>query len=390
MKLLVFNPEHDYALADNQPQFVALRSAAQFAYDCAAFMRYLYGNENIVLNAYEPFGAEFRKDYRPLAEAEQVTEVIPWGWDAAVMYQLQRIGIPERLLPSEEHLAKLRELAHRKTTISAIEFLHDHHPHPERLPSPPSYLTDPQQVEDFVKQTPDALFKSPYSGNGRGHLYAHCECSPTLLRQCTGVLKRQGAILAEKQYTVVQDFAMEFSCQDGNVEFRGLSLFKTEHYGYGGNLLMPDSDIQHFLSKYVEIQDLQTIQEIVQQFLEQEIAPYYNGDAGVDMFVYQEDGKYKLHPFVEVNLRKTMGLAAHDIYARYCHPEARGTFRIVHGAVETMCATSLQTEMQCRDGLWFSGTAVLNPVTDKTRYATVIELRNNVHNTLLSLQRSSC
>ena len=374
MKLLIFNPEHDYALADNQPQFVALRSAAQFAYDCAPFMRYLYGNEDIVLNAYEPFGAEFRKNFRPLAEAEQVTEVIPWGWDAAAAYQLQRIGIPERLLPSEEQLVKLRELAHRKTTISAMEFLHDRHPHPKRLPSPPSYLTDPQQVEDFVKQTPDALFKSPYSGNGRGHLYAHGECSPTLLRQCTGVLKRQGAILAEKQYAVVQDFAMEFSCQDGNVEFRGLSLFKTEHYGYGGNLLMPDSDILHFLSKYVEIQDLRTTQELVQQFLQQEIAPYYNGDAGVDMFVYQEDGKYKLHPFVEINLRKTMGLAAHNIYARYCHPEARGTFRIVHGDVETRLIASLQAEMQCRDGLWFSGTAVLNPVTDKTQYAVVVNL----------------
>ena len=374
MRLLIFNPEHDYALADNQPQFVALRSAAQFAYDCAPFMRYLYGDEDMVLNAYEPFGAEFRKDFRPLAEAEQVTEVIPWGWDTAVTYQLHRIGIPERQLPSDERLAKLRELAHRKTTISAIEFLLDHHPHPEQLPLPPSYLTAPQQVEDFVKQTPDALFKSPYSGNGRGHLYAHGKCSPTLLRQCTGVLKRQGAILAEKQYAVVQDFAMEFYCQDGIVEFRGLSLFKTEHYGYGGNLLMPDSDILHILSKYIEIQDLQTIQELVQQFLNQEIAPYYNGDAGVDMFVYQEDGKYKLHPFVEVNLRKTMGLSAHDIYARYCHPESRGMFRIVHGTVETHGRASLQTEMHYRNGLWFSGTAVLNPVTDKTQYAVVVEL----------------
>ena len=374
MRLLIFNPEHDYALADNQPQFVALRSAAQFAYDCAPFMRYLYGDEDMVLNAYEPFGAEFRKDFRPLAEAEQVTEVIPWGWDTVVTYQLRRIGIPERLLPSGEQLAKLRELAHRKTTISAIEFLHDHHPHPEQLPSPPSYLTETQQVEAFVKQTPDALFKSPYSGNGRGHLYAHGECSPTLLRQCTGVLKRQGAILAEKQYAVVQDFAMEFSCHDGLTTFRGLSLFKTEHYGYGGNLLMPDSDILHFLSKYVDIQDLQTIQELVQQFLQQEIAPYYNGDAGVDMFVYQEDGKYKLHPFVEVNLRKTMGLAAHDIYARYCHPESRGTFRIVHGIVETHGRASLQTEMHCRNGLWFSGTMVLNPVTEKTQYAVVVKL----------------
>ena len=374
MRLLVFNPEHDYALADNQPQFVALRSAAQFAYDCAPFMRYLYGDEDIVLNAYDPSGTEFRKDFRPLAEAEQITEVIPWGWDSAVMYQLQRIGVPERLLPSDAQLSKLRALAHRKTTISAMEFLLDHYPLPERLPSPPSYLTETQQVEDFVKQTPDALFKSPYSGNGRGHLYAHGECSPTLLRQCTGVLKRQGGLLAERQYSVVQDFAMEFRCHNGQADFRGYSLFQTAHYGYGGNLLMPDEVILSTISQYIGIQEILHIQSLVSEFLKQEIAPYYNGDAGVDMFVYQEDGKYKLHPFVEVNLRKTMGLAAHDIYARYCHPKAQGTFRIVHGNVETGRAPSLQTEMQRRDGLWFSGTAVLNPVTDKTRYAVVVEL----------------
>ena len=108
------------------------------------------------------------------------------------------------------------------------------------------------------------------------------------------------------------------------------------------------------------------------------------------MFVYQEDGAYKLHPFVEVNLRKTMGLAAHDIYARYCHPEARGTFRIVrgevetrhgndgmHDSVETRHGTSLQSGMQLRDGLWWSGTMALNPVTAATRYAVVMELNDS-------------
>lgn len=374
MNLLVFNPEHDYALADNQPQFVALRSAAQFAYDCAPFMRYLTEDEAVVLDAYHPFGKEFQKNFAPLENADRITKVTPWGWDAAVVYQLRRIGVGEALLPSEARLSKLRELAHRKTTIAAMEFLRGHCAQPEKLPEPPEYLTEIQEIEDYVQRKTDVIFKSPYSGNGRGHLYAHGTTNPTLLRQCAGVLKRQGGILAEKQYTVVQDFAMEFECRNGEVLFRGYSLFKTEHYGYGGNLLMPDSDILHFLSKYVEGQDLQTIQELVQQFLQQEIAPYYNGDAGVDMFVYQEDGKYKLHPFVEVNLRKTMGLAAHDIYARYCHPESRGTFRIVHGNVETGRAPSLQTEMHCRNGLWFSGTMVLNPVTEKTQYAVVVKL----------------
>ncbi len=387
MNLLFFNPEHDYSLADNQPQFVALRSAAQFAYDCAPFMRYLADDEAVVLDAYHPFGKEFQKNFAPLENADRITKVTPWGWDAAAVYQLRRIGVPDKLLPTDEQLSKLRALAHRKTTIAAMEFLRGHCAHPEKLPEPPEYLTEIQEIENYVQRKKDVIFKSPYSGNGRGHLYAHGECSPTLLRQCGGVLKRQGGILAEKQYTVVQDFAMEFECRNGEVIFRGYSLFRTEHYGYGGNLLMPDSEILRALSRYVDIEELAAVQSLVSDFLQKEIAPHYEGDAGVDMFVYQEDGTYKLHPFVEVNLRKTMGLAAHDIYARYCHPESQGTFRIVrgsvetrhgndgmHDSVETRHGTSLQSGMQLRDGLWWSGTMVLNPVTEKTQYAVVVKL----------------
>jgi len=377
MHLLLFNPEHDYALADNQPQFVALRSAAQFAYDCAPFMRYLTEDEAVVLDAYRPFGKEFQKNFAPLEGAERITKVTPWGWDAAAVYQLRRIGIPDTLLPTDVQLSELRELAHRRTAIAAMEFLHDKHPHPEGLPMPPLFLTELQQVEDFVKRTPDVIFKSPYSGNGRGHLYAHGTTNPTLLRQCGGVLKRQGGLIAERMYTVVQDFAMEFECRNGEVIFRGYSLFKTEHYGYGGNLLMPDSAILQALSLYVNIEELAVVQSLVSDFLRQEVAPHYKGDAGVDMFVYQEDGVYKLHPFVEVNLRKTMGLAAHDIYARYCHPEARGTFRIVRGEVETCHGASLQKGMQLRDGLWWRGTMALTPVTAATRYAVVMELNDS-------------
>ena len=377
MHLLLFNPEHDYALADNQPQYVTLRSAAQFAYDCAPFMQYLTEDEAVVLDAYRPFGKEFQKNFTPLEGAERITKVTPWGWDAAAVYQLRRIGIPDTLLPTDVQLSELRELAHRRTTIAAMEFLHDKHPHPEGLPMPPLFLTELQQVEDFVKRTPDVIFKSPYSGNGRGHLYAHGTTNPTLLRQCGGVLKRQGGLIAERMYTVVQDFAMEFECRNGEVIFRGYSLFKTEHYGYGGNLLMPDSEILRTLSRYVDTEELAAVQSLVSDFLQQEIAPHYNGDAGVDMFVYQEEGTYKLHPFVEVNLRKTMGLAAHDIYAKYCHPEARGTFRIVRGEVETCHGASQQTGMQLRDGLWWRGTMALNPVTAATRYAVVMELNNS-------------
>lgn len=379
MKLLVYNPEHDYALADNGPNFVALRSAAQFAFDCAPFMRYLIEDEGVLYPTYRYEKGEFRKIYKSSEEYASATEIVPWGWDAAVAQQLRRAGVPENLIPDDRQLQLWRDLAHRKTSSRALDFLREHHPEPNTIPESPRHVVSVQEMEDFVKAHPDAIFKSPYSGNGRGHLYVHGCTNPTFLRQCTGVIKRQGGVMAEKQYAVVQDFAMEFTCTGGDVDFRGYSLFKTQHYGYGGNLLMPDEGILRFLSQYIRIEELLLMKDLIVSFLQQEIAPYYTGDAGVDMFVYQEDGLYKWHPFVEVNLRKTMGLAAHDIFARYCHPDARGTFEVQYvphygklkRSVENQC---VDNPLVCQDGLWRAGTVLLNPVTEATQYAVVLRL----------------
>lgn len=379
MKLLVYNPEHDYALADGGPNFVALKSAAQFAFDCAPFMRYLFEDEDVLFPAYRYEKGEFRKLYKYSERYASVTEIVPWGWDAAVAQQLRRAGVPENLLPDDNKLQVWRNLAHRKTASQALDYIREHHPKPNIIPETPRYLSSVQEVEDFVKTHPDAIFKSPYSGNGRGHLYVHGCTNPTFLRQCTGVINRQGGIMAEKQYIVVQDFAMEFTCSGGDVNFRGYSLFKTQHYGYGGNLLMPDEEILRFLSQYIDLGEILAMKECILDYLKRNIAPCYEGDVGVDMFVYQEDGLYKWHPFVEINLRKTMGFAAHDIFGRYCHPEARGIFEIQYvpqyGRLKRLLEDQCVSDpLLCQDGLWRAGTVSLNPVTDATQYAVVLRL----------------
>lgn len=379
MKLLVYNPEHDYALADGGPHFVALKSAAQFAFDCAPFMRYLFEDEDVICPIYRYEKGEFRKLYSCHEQYASVTEVVPWGWDAAVAQQLRRMGVPENLLPDDNRLRLWRDLAHRKSSSQALDFLREHYLEPGAIPESPRYLTSVQEVEDFVKAHPDAIFKSPYSGNGRGHLYVHGCTNSTFLRQCAGVIKRQRGIMAEKQYAVIQDFAMEFSCRSNDVTFRGYSLFRTQHYGYGGNLLMPDEEILHALSPYINMEKILAMKEVILDYLKQNIAPCYEGDIGVDMFVYQVDGEIKWHPFVEMNMRKTMGLAAHEIYARYCHPQARGTFAILYEPRYGKLKKELDNQtnrspLRSQDGLWRSGTVVLNPVTEATQYAVVVRL----------------
>jgi hypothetical protein len=74
-----------------------------------------------------------------------------------------------------------------------------------------------------------------------------------------------------------------------------------------------------------------------------------------------------------------MGLAAHDIYAKYCHPQARGIFEILYepryGKLKKELGNQRnQSPLKFEDGLWRSGTVVLNPLTEATQYAVVVRL----------------
>lgn len=368
--LYLFNPEHDYALANNSEHFVPLQSAVQFARDCAPFVRYLADTEDVLL--FNPY------DDQPLdLSTMEDLDIRPWGWDRLVRRQLRAAGVANRLLPTDEALDALRALAHRRLSIQAMDYLRQRCP-TLSLPVSARLLTRIDEVEAFIADQRDCIFKSPYSGNGRGNLYAHGECSPTLRRQCAGVLRRQGALLAEPLYNVVQDFAMEFVATPEEVRFAGYSLFHTQHYGYAGNELRSDADIERILTQWVDLSTLASIREALTSFIRHHIQPHYHGCVGVDMFVYDSDG-YKLNPMVEINLRMTMGMAAHLLYERFVHPNSTGVMRIEYrpkrGAM--LHYVQQQPPMTCEEGRWREGFIALTPVSEETQYCVTVGVRMN-------------
>lgn len=364
--LYIFNPEHDYALAHNHEHFVPLQSAIRFAKDCAPFVRYLAddGDNVLLFNPYD--------EHPPDLSAIGEVEIHPWGWDRLMRRQLRAAGLPEALLLTDSQLDSLRGLAHRRITIPAMEYLRQHCPNLP-LPATARLLTHIDEVEAFIAEQRDCILKSPYSGNGRGNLYAHGEFSPTLRRQCAGVLRRQGALLAEPLHKVVQDFAMEFVTTPQEVRFCGYSLFHTQHYGYAGNELRSDADIERILSQWVDLSTLASIREALKDFIQETIQPHYHGCVGVDMFVYEADG-YKLNPMVEINLRMTMGMAAHLLYERFVHPNSTGVMRIEYrpkrGAM--LQYVQQQSPMTCEEGRWREGFLALTPVSEETQYCVIV------------------
>ncbi|MBO4489031.1 MAG: hypothetical protein J5741_05170 [Bacteroidales bacterium] len=370
----VFNPEHDYALANNGPHFVPPESAIRFARDCAPFLCYLMDQDDLLFQPYDAEKPFLTAQGLPADNPNPQDDVSPWGWDALVLRQLRSKGfcLDDRWTDYVQHV---RELAHRRHTIHALEHLQKAWPS-RHLPEFPKELTSAEDAERYIQEHHDVIFKSPYSGNGRGHLYAHGECSPTLTRQITGVIRRQASIMAEPMYHILQDFAMEFVCQSGEASFAGYSLFSTLHYGYAHNELCSDAQIVDTLSQWIPKETLETVKESLITYLNQTIAPYYSGCVGIDMCVYDNDGIH-LHPMIEINLRMTMGMAAHRLYERHIHPSATGIMCLEYrpkGLSDYLQQQSEQEPLKWEDGLWRSGFHVLTPIHEETQYAVCVQL----------------
>lgn len=224
-----------------------------------------------------------------------------WGWDARIVHELHKRGCPSHLLPNHEQLAHIRRLSSRQTAVGIL---------PDLPGDFRSWWCNSMEEVDKLRQTIEQplLLKAPWSCSGRG-VFPYNEAR---LRK---VLREQGGIEAEPLYDRVADFAMEFRCLGGDVEFLGLSAMLNPPGGaYGGNLVMTDADLLRLMTSYVDASDIQAVRQALIEAIRRHIAPHYTGPLGVDqMIVRLAPGRYVLHPCVEINLRHTMGHIAIEV-----------------------------------------------------------------------------
>lgn len=304
MLLCHFNPEHDYALANGDENYVAPASALQFAEDC----------RDILSMAFPGAVCEWNPS---------VTRVEVWGWNRAVRKQLNRQGVPMELMPEDSQLDNIRELAHRRTSAYAMKWLKERI---DLMPEPAVIINDMEQADGFVEHAAGpVLLKWPYSSNGTGIILIPKQQpgdwkSMPSREQCRKQLKRYGSVMAEPLYDVVLNFAMEFECSAGKAEFCGYSLFQTEGFSYCANILESDAAIEEILNRYINNDLLHKVRVELQNFLNLYAAGRYDGVVGVDMFIYSENGGYFLNPAVELNFRHTMGWLARRLYDLHVTP----------------------------------------------------------------------
>ena len=118
-------------------------------------------------------------------------------------------GVAEKLLLTPAKIDEYKQLAHRRLTIDAMNYLRDRSMYPDSLPQSAVELSSITEVNVFAARNKEVVFKAPWSGSGKGVFWSSGQLTPSLSGWCKRVIEKQGSVMGEVAYDRVQDFAME-------------------------------------------------------------------------------------------------------------------------------------------------------------------------------------
>lgn len=387
MKIHLFNPENDLALADGNSNYCPPPAARAIGNDLATLPLWYAPEGDVVVlpdalhfeyyaavSSLFPLPHLFEKGLLP-----QVDGCSPWGWSALAARRLRDVGVAPHLLPTADALAVLRTLSGRCTAIALCEALRAAG---VDTPPPAQYFTSPDDVARFIESVPRSVIKAPWSGSGKGIAWGIGRVEVPVEHFYKGVIRRQGGVVCEYFLDKVVDFAMEFRVADGALSFVGYSLFTCDGGAYSGNVIAADAEIEDFLSSFVGRDTLTGVRDALVCELGRLLGGCYNGYLGVDMMVYRDGGVCRLHPCVEMNLRMNMGAVSRLFYDKFVAHGARGRYLVPNfrkegealSLHESLCAAHPAV---IENGRLVEGYLNLSPVTAATRYLAYVVIERD-------------
>ena len=383
LKLHLFNPENDLALADGSFNYCPPPAAMAIAAELATLpLWYAAADDAVYLNSdiQKEFHAAMARNfslpaiYSP-ALKESVSSLSPWGWSAQMRHRFKAMGFDRSLLPGDEEIVKMRGLSSRVLTIEVLTALGT-----AGIDTPPlpCYIDNIDDVVAFVNSHERCVVKAPWSGSGKGIMWGIGRAEEPMVHFCRGVIRRQGGVVCEHFLNAKQEFAMEFRAVDGKVEFVGYSLFAAENGAYSGNLLAADEEIERMLSVYIPKERLAAVKECLCDIMQKQLAGSgYCGYFGIDMMVYDNGDGYRLNPCMEINLRMNMGVVARLFHDRFVCSGGKGVYRVrffkqageaQRAHLELQAAHPLRVE----NGRVSQGYMSLVPVAPENRYIAYV------------------
>lgn len=305
-KLLLFNPENDTALAFGSANYTPPPAAWQLHQSGDALPMWFGDNGDRFLS--QGINSQWLKerlerfsiDITVASNAEISTyKPTPWGWSAHTKRQFLNAGTPAENLPTDEQIAQLRELSHRKSSIYINKAIQGVIP------------IECKTAEEAIALGPGYI-KLPWSSSGRGVINTTTLPEKALNQQLSGMIRRQGSVMWEPAHERVLDFAMLFENGSESTQWIGFSAFQTTDTGaYCGNIVASQEYIEAHIKQYYDTDILKDTARKLCPILRQLIGTTYIGAFGVDMMIFKDlNGKNVLAPCIELNLRMTMGVVA--------------------------------------------------------------------------------
>ena len=330
MRLHIFNPEHDIAMAYNAGQITLPHAIQEFKMNLG-YIPALWANDGdcVLVDDVAYAIKALSKIHRPHSDVVFVsvddikganfTSIDPWGWDLCIYTALSKANVSVEGFNiinvfNDKFFYRLKDLSNRKHTSTLLQYIRKGIE--EFTCGESFYVSNFGNLLKLIQLYNLAVVKAPWSSSGRGVRYVSSKgICDSLSGWAQNIIKRQGGLTVEPYYNKVKDFAMEFySHGNGDIDYKGLSVFNTAEGTYTGNIVASEDYKTDIISKYLSGELLQLVSQRIRNYLSPIFNNVYKGPFGVDMMVVAGDSKgFLLHPCVEINLRKTMGHVANSI-----------------------------------------------------------------------------
>lgn len=391
-----FNPGNETAILNGSPYYTPAANQVKMHQDLAFLPAWYACYPNDIIWVEKDLPDEFKSIITGLnvvtkvvtseklkdCQAEVKNSVIDlWGpalHDIRFFEKISRDFYLDFILP--EWKTEFPALCHRNISHRCLEFLIQSEVEIEPDILPRSFFRI-EDIENELQQSHVALLaKAPYSSSGRGLQWL----PPGELHQSekqiiSGILKKQKSVSLEKVLDKKIDFAMLFYSNDmGTVDFIGFSLFETNNKGaYSRNIILSQRKIKQLLEEYVGTDILERVKNQLIIFLNKTFTSAYKGCIGVDMMIYSDNNGYKLHPCVEINMRKSMGFLSLRLYQNHCCENSSGIFSVEfnnhRGEILNNHRKNTETyPLKIENGKIKSGYLSLCPVDEETKYLAYV------------------
>jgi len=374
--IYLFNPTCELAVANCSVNYMATAQLRKFENELSTIPWILANSQDIILadkvlsqqftDLLETAGFRlpvFQPLESALSDATFISAekgfLLPWGWSPAAhkLFSPLKPGCSPEFLnsPVAEWGGVHRELYSRKSALTILQRItnENHSAQILSITDLPEVCSSHEHIIALQHKWGKVVVKAPWSSSGRGlQILRPNEYNQTNRQVITGYLKQQGFVIVEPWHNKVLDLSFQFfSLGNGEIEYRGLTTFSTDHSGrYIGNYLQelpPDltPELKEFLSE-----NLDNVQTALHQVLESSnYSTDYYGWFGVDAIIFKSpDGKLKFHPCLEINCRFTMGAIALNLRTHLAE-QSVGEFRITHGKGGHFAQFS--EEMSCKEPL---------------------------------------